>query len=132
MNPLPDRIGPYKINRPVGQGGFGQVFEAVEEHTRQRVAVKVLLPEKAGDRETVARFIQEARALETLKDHPDVVRVLRSGETDDGRPYFAMEFLEGLTLRKWFVEQDGPVSLEMALTLGQQIASIRRNALLRT
>ncbi|HRI65293.1 MAG TPA: serine/threonine-protein kinase [Polyangium sp.] len=124
MSSHPDRIGPYEISRLVGEGGFGQVFEAVQEHTRQRVAVKVLFPEKAGDRETVKRFIQEGKALETLKDHPGVVRVMRSGETDDGRPYFAMEFLEGLTLRKWFVERDHRVSLELALTLGQQIASI--------
>ncbi len=123
MSSHPNRIGPYEISRLVGEGGFGQVFEAVQEDTRQRVAVKVLLPEKTGDRETVKRFIQEGKALETLKDHPGVVRVMGSGETDDCRPYLAMEFLDGPTLRKWFVEQEQRVSLELALTLGQQVAA---------
>lgn len=123
MNPLPERIGPYTIRRPIGQGGFGRVFEATDERIGQRVALKVLLPEKARDRGTVARFIQEGKALETLKDHPGVVRVVHSGETADGRPYFAMEFLDGLTLRKWFVEQEHRVSLEAALALGGQIAT---------
>lgn len=125
MNPLPERIGPYKISPEIiGKGGFGQVFEGFHESLQRRAAVKVLLPEKLADRDTVARFVREARALATFKGHRGIVQVQHFEPPGEEPPYLAMDLLEGKTLRQWLIEQNGPLALNLALTLGQQIAAI--------
>ncbi|WP_437683933.1 nSTAND1 domain-containing NTPase [Sorangium sp. So ce131] len=116
-----DSIGPYQILRTIGSGGIGHVFAAVHRHMGQEVALKVLSPESAGDPRMVARFIQESRALAQLQ-HPGIVRVRHFDKLEDGTAYLAMEHLEGITLRAWIQQQDGPVPLEAALAIGRQIA----------
>ena len=89
-----DSIGPYRVVRLVGRGGFGVVFLAEQtEPVRRRVAVKVV---KAGmdTAEVLSRFENERRALAVM-DHPGIARVLDAGATDAGRPYFAMEYVDG-------------------------------------
>jgi len=88
------RIGPFKILQQIGEGGFGSVFEAEQEHpVKRRVALKVI---KLGmdTREVIARFEAERQAL-ALMDHPHIARVLDAGATDSGRPYFVMELVKG-------------------------------------
>jgi eukaryotic-like serine/threonine-protein kinase len=91
---LPDQIGPYKIRGVLGEGGMGVVYLA-EQHSpvRRRVALKVL---KLGmdSKQVVARFESERQALAVM-DHPNISKVLDSGVTDDGRPYFVMELVHG-------------------------------------
>ncbi len=70
----PQQLGPYRIVRPLGQGGMGAVYEAVQEPIGRRVAVKVLLPQHAQDRDAVHRFFNEARAV-NLIEHPSIVQV---------------------------------------------------------
>jgi eukaryotic-like serine/threonine-protein kinase len=123
MNTHPERIGPYKIlPQIIGKGGFGQVFEGFHEDLQRRAAVKVLLPECLSDRDTVVRFVREAQALALFKDHPGIVQVQHFDRTQHS-PYLAMELLEGKTLRQWLIDQGSPISLESALSLGQQIAA---------
>ena len=89
-----DHIGPYKLLQRIGEGGFGSVFMAEQEHPlRRRVALKII---KLGmdTREVVARFEQERQAL-ALMDHPSIARVLDGGATEAGRPFFAMELVRG-------------------------------------
>jgi len=88
------RIGPFKILQLIGQGGFGSVFMAQQEHPVQRkVALKII---KLGmdTRQVVARFEQERQAL-AMMDHPNIARVLDAGATSTGRPYFVMELVKG-------------------------------------
>ncbi len=88
------RIGSYKLHQQIGEGGFGVVFLAEQEHpVRRRVALKVI---KLGmdTRQVVARFEQERQAL-ALMDHPNIAKVLDAGATDSGRPYFVMEYVKG-------------------------------------
>jgi serine/threonine protein kinase/tetratricopeptide (TPR) repeat protein len=97
---LPVTIGPYRIVRRLGEGGFGEVFEAEQERpVRRRVALKVL---KAGmdTRAVLARFAAERQAL-ALMDHPGIAHVLDAGETESGRPYFAMELVAGEPITDW-------------------------------
>ncbi len=97
---LPEAIGPYRILRRIGEGGFGEVFEAEQQRpVRRRVALKVL---KAGmdTRAVLARFAAERQAL-ALMDHPGIARVLDAGETDAGRPYVAMELVPGHPIAEW-------------------------------
>jgi non-specific serine/threonine protein kinase/serine/threonine-protein kinase len=110
----PESIGPYSIVGVLGEGGMGVVYLA-EQHqpVRRRVALKVL---KVGmDTQAVlARFDAERRAL-AMMSHPNIARVLEAGETDAGRPYFAMEWVEGEPIIE-YCERAG-VQLEERLRL---------------
>jgi serine/threonine protein kinase len=92
--PPPERIGPYTLLRTLGEGGMGTVYLAEQKTpVERRVALKVI---KLGmdTREVVARFEAERQALAVM-DHPGIARVFDGGATDAGRPFFAMEFVEG-------------------------------------
>jgi serine/threonine protein kinase len=94
---------PYRVVRPLGVGGMGEVYEVDHTRTGTRRAVKVARPLSA-DALLPQRLIREARALRAI-DHPNVVRVFEVGALPDGRPYFAMELLDGACLRHLIVEQ---------------------------
>jgi serine/threonine protein kinase len=90
-------IGPYKLLEQIGEGGFGLVFMAEQQHpVRRKVAVKVLKP-GMDTRQVIARFEAERQAL-ALMDHPNIARVLEAGETGTGRPFFAMELVRGVPI----------------------------------
>ena len=87
-------IGPYRILRPLGQGGMGRVYLAVrEEPYRRYVALKVIL-QGVHSPTAHARFRAERQILASL-DHPAIARLYDGGLADDGRPYFAMEYVAG-------------------------------------
>ena len=94
------QIGPYKILDTLGEGGMGIVYLAEQERPlRRRVALKVI---KVGmdTREVIARFEAERQAL-ALMDHPNIAQVYDAGATDDGRPYFVMEHVPGITITEY-------------------------------
>jgi serine/threonine protein kinase len=96
----PDTIvsGTYRILRKIAAGGMGVVYEA--EHIRlpgHKVALKVLMPEVAGDLEALARFRREAEICTRLQ-HPNIIRVSDFNVLDDGTPYLVMDYLEGESL----------------------------------
>ena len=93
---LPERIGPYRILAKLGHGGMGVVFLGMDEELKRRVAVKLIRPEQLYVPGNKERFQREVEALLELA-HPGIVRVLSAGE-DEGMPYYAMEFVEGLSL----------------------------------
>jgi len=87
-------IGPYRIVAKRGEGGFGEVYEAQQERpVRRRVALKLL---KAGmdSRQVLARFAAESQALASM-DHPFVAKVFDAGLAESGRPFIAMELVDG-------------------------------------
>jgi WD40 repeat protein len=96
---LPPTIGGYRVLRRHGEGGMGTVFEAVQENPRRTVALKVI---RAGlvSPELVGRFQHEAQILARLQ-HPGVAQVYEAGVSDDGQPYFAMQFIRGMPLDKY-------------------------------
>ena len=92
-----ESVGPYRLVRVLGEGGMGIVYLAEQEHPIQRqVALKVIKPGMDSKR-IVARFQAERQAL-ALLDHPNIAHVYDAGTTDTGRPYFAMEYVEGLPI----------------------------------
>ena len=94
---MPKNVGSYRIIQLVGEGGMGEVYEAEqEEPVRRRVALK-LIKWGMNTREVVARFESERQAL-ALMDHPNIARVYEAGATEEGRPYFAMEFVRGVPI----------------------------------
>lgn len=93
------QLGPYRIVRTLGEGGFGIVDEAEQSRpVRRTVALKLLKPGVAGD-EVLSRFEDEREALARM-EHPSVAKVLDAGVTEGGRPYFAMEFVRGEPILK--------------------------------
>ncbi len=101
-NPLSkdQKLGPYRIERELGEGGMGVVYLAWrEDDVHIPVAIKVL--KKGMDtREILARFHRERQILAEL-DHPHIARFLDSGVTPDGMPYFVMEHVEGQPIDQW-------------------------------
>lgn len=95
---LPKQIGPYRIQRVIGQGGMGTVLLAEQTHPRREVALKVLRPGwGAGAGRPQSRFGREVRVLGLL-EHPGIARIYEAGtaKTDDGPiSYFAMEYVRG-------------------------------------
>ena len=96
---LPSRIGRYRILRIRGEGGMGTVYEAEQDNPRRTVALKVI---RAGytSPELLSRFRHEAEILARLK-HPGIAQVYEAGIGDDGRPFFAMEFISGMPLDEY-------------------------------
>ena len=98
MKPLPVRtIAHYRILEPIGAGGMGAVYKAYDNKLQRTVAIKLLPPEYVSQQDRRRRFFQEARAASALS-HPHILTVYEVGE-DEGRPYIAMEYVEGQTLR---------------------------------
>jgi WD40 repeat protein/serine/threonine protein kinase len=85
--------GKYKIHRAIGQGGMGVVYEAEQQTPRRIVAIKMVL-EGMDTKEVLARFDGEKEALARM-DHPNIARVIDSGSSPGGKPYFVMEFVRG-------------------------------------
>ncbi len=113
-------IGSYKIVRVLGEGGMGEVFEAVHEKLHRRAAIKVLHPHVARAPEMAARFRNEARAVNIIH-HPGVVDIYEHGQLPDGTVYLVMEYLEGRSLRE--VLEHDVLTEAQAVLLSQQLAS---------
>jgi len=93
--PLPDGIGPWVIVRELGHGGMGTVYLGVrtEESFRRTAAVKLV--RRGMDSDFVLRRFRIEREILSGLDHPHIARLLDGGSIADGRPYFAMEYVEG-------------------------------------
>jgi serine/threonine protein kinase/tetratricopeptide (TPR) repeat protein len=100
LEALGTRIGPYKLQEKIGEGGFGVVYLAQQERPiHRRVALKVIKP-GMDTRQVVARFEAERQAL-ALMDHPGIAKVFDGGATQSGRPYFVMELVQGVPITQF-------------------------------
>jgi non-specific serine/threonine protein kinase/serine/threonine-protein kinase len=116
--PIGTRIGPYRLLQRLGEGGMGEVWLAEQEAPlRRRVALK-LLKRGLDTAQVVARFESERQAL-ALMDHPAIAQVHDTGETPDGRPFFAMEYVAGEPLNVYCDrrKQTTPERLELFLEI---------------
>jgi serine/threonine-protein kinase len=112
--------GRYLIERLIGEGGMGAVYQAEHTHMRKRLAVKVLHPEMSRMSEVVQRFEREAMAAAHI-DHPNVAAATDFGKLDDGSFFLVLEYVEGKSLRE--AQGDGRLELGRALHIARQIAS---------
>ncbi len=93
-------VGRYKLLEKLGEGGFGVVYRAEQVRPVKRtIALKIIKP-GMDTREVVARFEAERQAL-ALMDHPNIAKVLDAGTTENERPYFVMELVEGVPLTEY-------------------------------
>jgi eukaryotic-like serine/threonine-protein kinase len=94
------RIGDFDLLERIGEGAMGEVWLAEQTApVRRRVAVKIVKA-GTGSREVIARFELERQAL-AMMSHPHIAHIVEAGTTDDGRPYFAMEYVPGIPLTKY-------------------------------
>jgi serine/threonine protein kinase/Tol biopolymer transport system component len=112
------RLGPYEILAPIGAGGMGEVYRALDPKLKREVAIKVLPDSLARDEDALARFEREALAVAALS-HPNILSIFDFG-TQDGVSYAVMELLEGETLRLKLVA--GALAPRKAADYGAQIA----------
>jgi eukaryotic-like serine/threonine-protein kinase len=113
-------IGRYRVLEKLGEGGMGEVFLAEDTTLGRRVALKLPAAPLALDADARARLLREARAAATL-NHPHVCVVHEVGEAPDGRPFIAMEYVEGETLAARIAR--GRLAPGEVLTLGREAAS---------
>ncbi len=109
----------FKIEEQIGAGGMGTVYRARQTTLHRDVAIKILHPELADNRDAVRRFKREARVCTAL-DHPNVVRVFLFGQLPDGSLYIVMEFLRGRSLLE-VIQRDGALPVHRALHIASQI-----------
>jgi serine/threonine protein kinase len=103
-------VGDYRIERKLGHGGMGSVYEAIHPLIEKRVAIKVLKLELSKNDEARDRFVQEARAVNRIRHH-GIVDVFGYGTIDDGRCYLVMEMLDGESLGAR-IDYDPPAIVE--------------------
>jgi serine/threonine-protein kinase len=114
--------GKYRVERTLGVGGMGAVFQAVHTLLDKRVAVKVILPGVSADEHRLRdRLIQEARVA-SATGHPNITSVTDMGHTPEGNLFVVMEYLDGKTLRQLLEEQEA-LPVAHAARLMKQVLS---------
>ena len=113
-----DHLGHFELVQYVGGGGMGRVFRALDTRLARTVALKVLAPDQAADRDTLLRFQNEAQSAARL-DHDNIARVYYVGE-DRGLHYIVFEFIAGVNIRE-LVEAKGPLPLAEAISYTLQV-----------
>ncbi|MFI5454048.1 MAG: protein kinase [Isosphaerales bacterium] len=116
---IPLHIGRYRIEKILGEGGFGLVYLAHDDQLQRLVALKLLRADRAEDRKLRQRFLTEARSASAL-NHPNVCVIYDVGETGEQQPYLAMEYVEGLTLQALL--RQGPLEMNAVVEMAIQIA----------
>jgi Serine/threonine protein kinase len=110
----------YQVERKIGEGGFGAVFEGTQLATGRSVALKILHPHSVADATVVARFRREAEACSQLRN-PHTVTIYDFDQTEDGVLYLAMELVRGESLQE-IQHRDGVIEASRALCILDQVA----------
>lgn len=93
---LETKVGPYILHEELGRGGMAVVYRATHPKTKEEVALKQMLAQYVGDKDSIGRFIRETEILQQL-NHPNIIRIVDAGEVN-GCPYYAMELIAGTAL----------------------------------
>ncbi|NQT53044.1 protein kinase, partial [bacterium] len=116
---VPRRLGGFELIEQIGRGGMGSVFKAHQVDLDRPVAVKVLSPRLARNKEFVEQFLREARAAGRL-NHRSIVAAIDVGECE-GFYYFAMEYVDGETLAQ-LIKREGPLPEDRAIQIVAEVA----------
>ncbi len=110
-----ESVGAWTVQRTLGRGGFGTVYEVQHLHSGMRAALKLLHAHFVTSGEMLARFEREVEVLRRL-DHPNIVRLVEAGFSADDRPFLCMELLDGEELSKR-IEREGPIAPSRAIAV---------------
>lgn len=116
--PIPEKIGPYKIETLLAKGGISLLYLGIEPETKQVRVIKVLSPKYVNNREMMEHFLWEAKII-GMTNHPNIVKVFDYGPWEEG-VYIAMEFIRGVSLRQFLMQQS--FSLKRSLDIILQVA----------
>jgi eukaryotic-like serine/threonine-protein kinase len=116
-----ETVGNYKLLDVLGEGGMGAVYKAEHILIGKKVALKMLHAEYSEKPEIVQRFFTEAKAVNRI-GHRNIVDISDYGQSDEGRPYFIMELLEGIELAKE-IEKKGAMDTRRVLNILKQAVS---------
>jgi len=114
----------YRVTAALGAGGMGEVYRATDTNLHRDVAIKVLPPEVAQDPERLGRFKREAHLLASL-NHPNIAAIYGLEEAD-GKPFLALELVEGEDLKQRLAQ--GPIPVDEALAIARQVAEALEEA----
>jgi len=111
----PKIIGPYRVKRLLAKGGMGYIYlaERKDSNFHKNVAIKIVRKE-INSQVTIQRFIQERAILSSL-NHPHIAQFLDGGITDDGRPYFVMEYIDGVPITEYCKKNSCDLSARLSL-----------------
>lgn len=112
---VPPIVQGYRVDRLIGEGGFGQVWRAARASDGTLVAIKILHLELIRSSDALTRFERELEAIGRL-DHRNVVRALDHGTLDDGRPFLVLEYIDGPSLRD-VIHERGALSPQETLAM---------------
>ena len=110
--------GRYRIIKKLAAGGMGEVYQAEHIELHKQFAVKVMLPALSSDQEFVARFKREAISASRIGQQ-NIIDISDFGQTDDGRFYFVMEFLDGVTIAS-LLHRQGPLPVQRMVDIALQ------------
>jgi WD40 repeat protein/serine/threonine protein kinase len=116
LHSAPDtKLGHYRLRHEIARGGMGAVWlaERADEQFQQQVAIKVM--HAGGSSDELQRHFQHERQILADLNHPNIARLLDGGTTADGRPYFVMEYIEGVPLDEYCHQQQLPVRARLQL-----------------
>ena len=129
FRPEPDaRLGPFVFEEKLGEGGFGEVWRARQQQPAERQVALKILKQGLHSSRARARFDLEQSALARLA-HPHIARLYEAGTTLDGRPFFAMEWVDGTTLNRFWKDEKPP--LDRSLELFAQVCRAVEHAHLK-
>ncbi len=117
-------INQYKIISAIGKGGMGEVFLAEDTKLKRQVALKILPPEFAEDKDRMSRILREAQSASAL-NHPNIITIYEIGESD-GTHFIGTEFIDGKTLNDY--KKSNPLNYKSALEIAIQVASALNEA----
>lgn len=126
------RVGAYVIIREIGQGGMGTVYLAAraDGYFEKEVAIKVL-NRGAVTEDALRRFVAEREVLARL-DHPNIARLIDAGTLDDGRPYFIMEYIDGVPITRYVEERTSGLAerLDLFLKVSAAVEAAHRKSVI--
>jgi serine/threonine protein kinase len=95
------QIGPHRVEREIRRGGMGAVYLGQRDDDAYQKEVAIKLIKRGMDTEFVLRRFRQERQILASLDHPNIARILDGGTTDDGLPYFVMEYVEGASINDY-------------------------------
>lgn len=132
VSDIGSRVGAYVITREIGRGGMGTVYLAARADGcfEKEVAIKVL--NRGAATEELARRFQAERQVLARLDHPNIARLIDAGTVEDGRPYFIMDYVEGVPITR-YVEENKlsiPDRLNLFLKITAAVEKAHRNSVI--